>query len=78
MEQITFSIIAISGLLPLAYMATVNKFPLTCKIVMLYAIIYTFIPIMLTHTELPTVAVISPPIGGGTTLLLYFLIPPRK
>ncbi len=69
--------IVISGLLPVAYMATMNKFPLACKMVMLYATIYTLIPIMLMHAGLPTVAVISPPIGGGTALLLYFLLPPR-
>ncbi len=77
MEQVTFWMIVISGLLPVAYMATLNKFPILCQMVILYAAIYTAIPIMLTHAKLPHAAMIAPPIGGITALVLYFLIPPR-
>ena len=82
MEQVTFWMIVISGLLPVAYMATLNRFPILCQIVILYAAIYAAIPIMLTpimltHAKLPYAAMIAPPIGGITALVLYFLIPPR-
>lgn len=77
MEQIAFWMIVISGLLPVAYMATSKKFPLLCKIVVLCAVIYGLLPIPLMHTEIPHVVAIAPPVGGVTTLWLYFLTPPR-
>ncbi|MBI5045769.1 MAG: hypothetical protein HZC14_02070 [Candidatus Niyogibacteria bacterium] len=78
MNLITFGMIVTSGLLPIAYVATLHRFHIACQIVIWYAVIYTALPILLKDTGLPTVAIIAPPIGGITTLLLCFLMPPRK